>query len=170
MNQKLAAAAEARRLLEAGRLPLFDRIAQGFFKAASSLQESGGVFSLSYLDGVVKIEGASYTRRAIVLQVEDLKQQVEAPLSLQNEAFAQMSLLKLDPIPELKFYRDIATAILRMEAALHLTRLNSPEASDSGPVFQADKALFEINHSRLITNPLPGTKPKVLEGSSRLSS
>ncbi len=75
---------------------------------------------LGYLDGKVKIDGASYPRRAVILAVEDLKQHIEAPLPLAGEAYELMRLLKLDPIPELKHYPDLATAILRIDAVLHL--------------------------------------------------
>jgi hypothetical protein len=60
----------------------------------------------------------------VVLAIEDLKQQIEAPLPLRSEAYELMKLLRLDPIPELKLYRDLATAILRIDAALHLSRIS----------------------------------------------
>ena len=107
----------------AGRLPLFDQIAQGFLNTLFSHEASGSA-CLSYLDGKVKIDGATYTRRLVVLAIEDLKQQIDAPLSLRSEARELMKLLRLDPIPELKLYRDLATAILRIDAALHLSRIS----------------------------------------------
>jgi hypothetical protein len=107
----------------ASRLPLFDQIAQGFLNTLFSHEASGSA-CLSYLDGKVKIDGATYTRRLVVLAIEDLKQQIEAPLSLRSEARELMMLLRLDPIPELKLYRDVATAILRIDAALHLSRIS----------------------------------------------
>jgi hypothetical protein len=110
--------AEARRHFYTARLPLFDHIAQGFLKALAS-RRNGGLFAvLNYLDGAVMIDGALYTRRVVVLAMEDLKQHIEAPLTLQSDARTQMRLLELSPIPELKLYGDIATAILRMESAL----------------------------------------------------
>ncbi len=79
-----------------------------------------------YLDGAENIEGALYTRRSVVLAVEDLRQQIEAPSSLQSEASAQMRQLKLNPVPELKLYSEVATAILRMDTALHLSCRGRP--------------------------------------------
>ena len=121
----------------AGPLPLFDEIAQGFLKALASGQASGETLTcLDYLDGQVEIEDATYTRRVVVLAVEDLKQQIEAPLPLRSEAYALMKLLKLDPIPELKLYRDLATVILRIDAALHLARMKEAHRSIAhGPVY-----------------------------------
>ena len=107
------------------RLPLFDQIAQGFLNTLSCHEARSDVSAcLSYLDGKVKIDGATYTRRLVVLAIEDLKQQIEAPLSLRGGAYELMKLLRLDPIPELKLYRDLATAILRIDAALHLSRIS----------------------------------------------
>ncbi len=130
MSKESATIAEARQGFGTGRLPLFDQIAQGFLKTLASHQRGGDPFAcLDYLDGGVKIDGASYTRRLVVLAIEDLKQQIEAPPALRSEAYAQMRLLKLDPVPELKLYRDLATAILRIDAALHLTRMSKMQDS-----------------------------------------
>ena len=133
MGEELVSAAEARRRVYAG--PLFEQIAREFLETVSSHQESGELsYCLNYLDDAVKIDGAWYPRRAVVLAIEDLKQQIDAPLTLQNEARAQMSLLKFNSIPELKLYRDIATAILRMDAALRLTKRRQ-DAFGRGPFF-----------------------------------
>ena len=123
MNKEAAARTGTGHGVHAGRLPLFDQIAQGFLNTLFSHEASGSA-CLSYLDGKVKIDGATYTRRLVVLAIEDLKQQIEAPLSLRSEARELMMLLRLDPIPELKLYRDLATAILRIDAALHLSRIS----------------------------------------------
>jgi len=134
MNKELVTTAEARGRFYAGRL--FDQVARGFLKTMVSHQESGELSDcLNYLDDAVKIDGALYARRSVVLAIEDLKQQIDAPLALQNEARAQMSLLKFDPITELKLYRDIATAILRMDAALRLEQVE-PSQYSSGRRFQ----------------------------------
>ena len=125
MNKEAAARTGTGHGFHAGRLPLFDQIAQGFLSTLSSHEASSDVSAcLGYLDGKVKIDGATYTRRLVVLAIEDLKQQIEAPLSLRSEAYELMKLLRLDPIPELKLYRDLATAILRIDAALHLSRIS----------------------------------------------
>ncbi len=108
----------------AGRLPLFDQIAQGFLKTLASSLANGEVsLCMDYLDDQVKSDGAVFTRRLVVLAIEDMRQQIEAPLPLRVDAYALMELLKLDPIPELTLYRDLATVILRIDAALHLSRL-----------------------------------------------
>jgi hypothetical protein len=125
MSERSLTTAWAGQATYAGRLPLFDQIAQGFLKALAGHQASRDAYTgLDYLDGSVKIDGTAYARRVVVLAIEDMKQQIEAPLSLRNDAYAFMKLLGLDPVPELKAYRDVATAILRIDAALHLTRIN----------------------------------------------
>ena len=125
MGKESIATAGARQGFNAGGLPLFDQVAQGFLKTLASQQASGKALAcLDYLDGKVKIDGASYTRRVVVLAIEDMKQPIEAPLPLLSQAYASMKLLKLDPIPELRLYRDLATVILRIDAALHLTRIH----------------------------------------------
>jgi hypothetical protein len=107
-----------------GRLPVFNQIAQGFLETLISHRGSSEVPAcLRYLDGKVKIDGASYSRRVVVLAMEDLKQQIELPSLLASEAYELMRLLELDPIPELKLYRDLATAILRMDSVMRLARI-----------------------------------------------
>jgi len=41
-----------------------------------------------------------------------MKEDLEAPLALQKRALAELMSLKVRPAPQLKLYRDIATAIL----------------------------------------------------------
>ena len=125
MNEQSLTAAGAAQGFQAGRLPLFDQIAQGFLKALANHQANGEASScLHYLDGKVKIDGTTYPRRVVVLAIEDMKQPIEAPQPLRSEAYAFMKLLELNPVPELKLYRDVATAILRIDAAMHLSRIN----------------------------------------------
>ncbi len=132
MNKESASVAETREGFRTGGLPLFDEIAQVFLGTVTSRRGSGDLFAcLDYLDGAVVFDGASYKRRDVVLAVEDSEQQREAPLRLQSEACSIMRLLRLDPVPELKLYRDVATAILRIDAALHLTKMNKAR----GPVY-----------------------------------
>jgi len=134
VSEEFVSAAEARWPF-AGRLSLFDHIAHGFFRAAASRQKSGLFAVLNYLDGAVMIDGALYTRRAVMFAIEDLEQQIEAPLTLQSEASVQMSLLELNPMPGLKLYGDIATAILRMDSALRQSmRTKALAAIDRGAV------------------------------------
>jgi hypothetical protein len=124
MNEQSLTAAGSQGF-QTGRLPLFDQIAQGFLKALANHQANSEASScLRYLDGKVKIDGTTYSRRVLVLAVEDMKQPTEAPLPLRSEAYAFMKLLELNPVLELKLYRDVATAILRIDAAMHLSRIN----------------------------------------------
>ena len=106
------------------RLAIFESIAAGFLRALASRNETGDC--AVYLDGADTVDGASYARRAVILAVEDLKQQIEAPLPLVSEASSVIELLKLNPVPELKLYPDIATAILRIDAVLRLARHQRP--------------------------------------------
>lgn len=121
MNEKTAARANAGGL-NANRLELFSQIVQGLL---STLAVAGreAPDCRGYLDGKVKIDGGLYPRRLVVLAIEDLKQQVVAPLPLRSEVYELMKHRELEPIPELKLYRDLATAILRVDAALHLARI-----------------------------------------------
>ena len=104
MSERSLTTAGAGQAAYAGRLPLFDQIAQGFLKALwPAIKQAGTLYTgLDYLDGSVKIDGTAYARRVVVLAIEDMKQQIEAPLSLRNDAYAFMKLLGLDPVPELK--------------------------------------------------------------------
>lgn len=125
MNEQSLTAAGAAQGFQAGRLPLFNQIAQGFLKALANHQANGEASNcLHYLDGKVKIDGTTYLRRVLVLAIEDMKQPIEAPQPLRSEAYAFMKLLELNPVPELKLYRDVATAILRIDATMHLSRIN----------------------------------------------
>ena len=92
-----------------------DEIAQNLLRA-SNKQEY--VSLQSYLDGGVAIGGGFFRRRAILLAIHDMKEDMEAPLALQKRAHAEFASLKMRPAPSLKLYRDIATAILRMEVVM----------------------------------------------------
>jgi hypothetical protein len=109
---------ESRRPFQGSLLSAFDKIAQRFLgtahgKVHSSLQR--------YLDGGVAIGGAHFTRRAILLAIHDMKEDLEAPRALQERALAELLSLKVRPAPELRLYRDIATALLRMEVVIRAT-------------------------------------------------
>ena len=109
---------ESRRPFQGSLLSAFDKIAQTFLGSAhgkvhSSLQR--------YLDGGVAIGGAHFTRRAILLAIHDMKEDLEAPRALQERALAELLSLKVRPAPELRLYRDIATALLRMEVIIRAT-------------------------------------------------
>jgi hypothetical protein len=106
------------------RLAIFESVAAGFLRAQASRGETSDC--AVYLDGADTVNGASYPRRAVVLAVEELKQRIEAPLPLVSEASSVTEFLKLSPAPELKLYPDVATAILRIDAALRLARRQRP--------------------------------------------
>ena len=116
---------ESRRPFQGSLLSAFDKIAQTFLgtahgKVHSSLQRY--LSSLQrYLDGGVAIGGAHFTRRAILLAIHDMKEDLEAPRALQERALAELLSLKVRPAPELRLYRDIATALLRMEVVIRAT-------------------------------------------------
>lgn len=124
MNQNNAyvVAAESRRPFKVRLLSEFDEIAQTYLKAArgnahTSLQ--------NYLDGLVAIGDAYFTRRAILLAIHDMKEDMNAPLALQQRALAKLASLKVRPAPELRFYRDIATALLRMEVVIRFQAMRN---------------------------------------------
>jgi hypothetical protein len=132
MSEKTAAIIEVWHGPNSGRLPIFVQVAQGFLETLASHGAcSEAPACRSYLDGRVKVDGASYPRRAVVLAIEDLKQHIEAPLPLAGGAYELMRLLKLDPIPELRHYGDLATAILRIDAALRLARISGALMPDN---------------------------------------
>lgn len=110
-----AAATEVRRNFEVSLLPAFDEIAETYLKA---LHRSGYATLQRYLDSRVAIGGVYYRRRAVLLAVHDMKEDVEAPAALQEKADAELKWLQMQPKPKLNLYRDIATAILRMEVMI----------------------------------------------------
>ncbi len=127
-NTPYLRASDYRRPYQAGLLSAFDEIAQTFLKTAhrkvhGSLQP--------YLDGEVAIGGAHFTRRAILLAIHDMKEDLEAPRSLQERALAELLSLKVRPAPELRLYRDIATALLRMEVVIRATALQAMENGET---------------------------------------
>ena len=126
MNQNNAyvAAAEARRPFQVSLLSAFDEIAGTFLKAARG---SAHTTLQSYLDGRVAIGNAYFTRRAILLAIHDMKEDLDAPLALQERALTKSLSLKVRPAPELRLYRDIATALLRMEVVIRFQALRNGE-------------------------------------------
>ncbi len=118
--------AKARRPFQARLLTAFDEIAQACLNAA---RESAHTHLQTYLDGTVAIGDAYFTRRAILLAIHDMKEELAAPLALQERVLAELLLLKVWPAPELRFYRDIATALLRMEVVVRFQALRNDEAS-----------------------------------------
>jgi len=57
---------------------------------------------------------------------------LKAPLALQETALVELLSLKVRPTPELKLYRDIATALLRMEVVLRSTAQQATEVVRRG--------------------------------------
>jgi hypothetical protein len=128
-----ATVAERRRGVEPSLLRAFDEIAQNCLKLARDAQE--GVNPLqNYLDGRIAVGGASYQRRMVLLAIHDMTEEREAPLGLQRKALAQLILLQMSPIPKLALYRDIATAILRMEVVIRLSATQRMTAGTRQPV------------------------------------
>lgn len=127
-NNAYLAAAETRRPFQISLLSEFNEIAQTFLRIAHGKVHTA---VQSYLDGRVAIDGAYFTRRAILLAIHDMKNDLKAPFALQETAFAELLSLKVRPTPELKLYRDVATALLRMEVVLRLTALHATENSET---------------------------------------
>ncbi len=128
MNNANLAATESRRRFQGSLLQAFDEIAQNLLKAS---HKRGYVSLQSYLDGGVSIGDAYFTRRAILLAIHDMKDDLEAPLALQERVLAELLSLKVRPKPELKHYRDIATALLRMEVVIRSTALRAMEYGET---------------------------------------
>jgi hypothetical protein len=123
MNEKeVMTEAEERRRLQSSLLSKFEEIAQAFLNMLSSERGNGSVFASlqDYLDGAVLVNGAYCRRRTVLLSIHDMKDDREAPASLQSSTLAKLDSLNVRPLPQTKFYRDIATAILRMEVIVRL--------------------------------------------------
>jgi hypothetical protein len=100
----------------------FEEIAQTFLSLVSGERGSGKVFTSlqDYLDGSVLIDGAYCRRRTVLLAIHDMKEDLEAPPALQSNTLSKLALLNIRPLPQVAFYRYIATAILRMEVVIRL--------------------------------------------------
>ena len=122
MNDKevLTEAEELRR--QSSLLSTFEEIAQTSLSLVSGERGNGKVFTSlqDYLDGSVLINGAYCRRRTVLLAIHDLKDEREAPPALQSKTLSKLELLHLRPVPQVIFYDDIATAILRMEVVIRL--------------------------------------------------
>ena len=109
------AGTEVRRPFHVSLLSAFDEIAGTVLQTAS---EKVHIPLQSYLDGRVLVGDAYVSRRAILLAIHDMKEDLEAPPALQERTLAEVESLKVQPAPELKLYRDIASALLRMEVVV----------------------------------------------------
>jgi len=123
-NNAHVAVAEARRPFQVSLLSAFDEIARIFLKAARG---SAYTTLQDYLDGRVALGNAYFTRRAILLAIHDMKEDLDAPPALQERVFAKSASLKVRPAPELRLYRDIATALLRMEVVIRFQAVRNGE-------------------------------------------
>ena len=134
MNDKevLTEAEELRR--QSSLLSTFEEIAHTCLSLVSGERENGKVFTSlqDYLDGSVLINGAYCRRRALLLAIHDLKEELEAPSALQSKTLAKLELLHLRPLPRVTFYQDIATAILRMEVVIRLEAMQALVESKLG--------------------------------------
>jgi hypothetical protein len=123
MNEKeVTTKAEDRRRLQSSLLSKFEEIAHTFLNSLTGERGNGKVFASlqDYLDGSVLVDGAYCRRRTVLLAFHDMKEEREAPPALQSNTLAKLELLNVRPLPEVAFYRDIATAILRMEVVVRL--------------------------------------------------
>jgi len=135
MNEKeVLTEAEERQRRQSSMLSAFEEIAQTFLSSVAGEQGSGKVFTSlqDYLDGSVLISGAYCGRRTVLLAIHDLKEELEAPSALRSKTLAKLELLNLRPVPQVMFYQDVATAILRMEVVIRLEALQALDESNLG--------------------------------------
>ena len=134
MNDKevLTEAEELRR--QSSLLSTFEEIAQTFLSSVSGERGNGKVFTFlqDYLDGSVLINGAYCSRRTVLLTIHDMKDEREAPPELQGKTLSTLELLNVRPLPQVTYYGDIATAILRMEVVIRLEAMQPPVESKLG--------------------------------------
>ena len=135
MNEKeVLTEAEERQRRQSSMLSAFEEIAQTFLSSVAGEQGCGKVFTSlqDYLDGSVSISGAYCGRRTVLLAIHDLKEELEAPSALRSKTLAKLELLNLRPVPQVMFYQDVATAILRMEVVIRLEALQALDESNLG--------------------------------------
>jgi len=124
-------------------LSTFDEIAQTFLVATHTV---GHTFLQSYLDQRIYICGARVRRRAVLLAVHDMKEDVEAPFALQSRTHAALKWLNMRPSLAHKLYREIATAILRMEIVLRTNALKAIEYGEFTPGAAAPRPIPAFSH------------------------
>ncbi len=128
MNEKeVTTEAEGRRRLQSSLLSKFEEIAHTFLSMLTGERGNGQVFASlqDYLDGAVVVDGAYCRRRTVLLAIHDMKEEGLAPPALQHSTLAKLESLNVRPLPETKLYRDIATAILRMEVIVRLEAMQT---------------------------------------------
>ena len=134
MNEKESMTdAGGRRRLQSSLLSKFEEIAQTFLNMLTGERGNGKIFTSlqDYLDGSELIDGAYCRRRTVLLATHDMKEELEAPAALQSKTL----------VPQVRLYRDIATALLRMEVVIRLEAMQAlvetalglnPSASGAG--------------------------------------
>ena len=123
MNEKdIMTEAEEWRCHQSTMLSKFEEIAKTFLNSVNGEKESNEVFASlqDYLDGAVLVDGAYSRRRTVVLTIHDMAEELEAPIALQDKTLEKLEFLSLRPVPRVRFYQDVATAILRMEVVIRL--------------------------------------------------
>ena len=128
MNDKeVLTEAEEQRRRQSSVLSKFEEIAQTFLSLVSGERRNGKAFiSLQdYLDGSVLINGAYCRRRTVLLAIHDMKEELEAPPALGSMTLSKLALWNVCPLPQVTFYRNIATAILRMEVVIRLEAMQA---------------------------------------------
>ncbi len=144
MGHKTITVLEARRRWQAGLLPAFDEITQMCLTIVRSAGKNGKVFASlqSYLDGGITIDGTSYRRRSILLAIHDMTEEKEAPAVFQSKILTQLRHLKVYPIPQLKLYPDIATALLRIEVVMRLSAIQAREKAERERHLAPEKVFY----------------------------
>ena len=128
MNEKESMTdADGRRRLQSGLLSKFEEIAQTFLSMVTGERGNGKVFTSlqDYLDGSELVDGAYCRRRTVLLATHDMKEELEAPAALQSKTLAKLESLQIKPVPQVRVYRDIATALLRMEVVIRLEAMQA---------------------------------------------
>ena len=127
MNDKIVLTEAEERPPPSSLLSAFEEIAQTFVSLVSGVRGNGkAFFSLQdYLDSSVSINGAFCTRRTVLLAIHDMKEKLEAPPTLGSMTLSKLALWNVRPLPQVTFYRDIATAILRMEVVIRLEAMQA---------------------------------------------
>ena len=128
MNEKeVLTEIEERGRRQSSLLSAFEEIAQTFLDSVRGDRGNGKVFSSlqDYLDASVLVDGVYCRRRTVLLEIHDLKEDLEAPSALKSKTLAKLELLRIRPLPQVAFYQDIATAILRMEVVIRLEAMQA---------------------------------------------
>jgi len=135
MNEKkVLTDIDERRRRQSSLLSIFEEIAKTFLNSVSGERGNGTVFTSlqEYLDGSILIDDAYCRRRTVLLTIHDLKEELEAPPTLQSKTLAKLELLHVRPLPQVAFYQDIATAILRMEVVIRLEAMQALAETTAG--------------------------------------